>query len=69
MEICWVGVLILLAMTFAAAVTAARRAQDIKGSLLLSFYAIAAGSGVVIAGMLVTGTLTPTLRCWYPWGA
>src|SRR5882672_12920140 len=52
-----VGVLILLAMTFAAAVTAARRAQDIKGSLLLSFYAIAAGSGVVIAAMLATGAL------------
>src|SRR5207244_8986963 len=32
-----VGVLILLAMTFAAAVTASRRAQDIKGSLVLSF--------------------------------
>ena len=40
-----IGVLILLAMTFAAAVTASRRAQDIKGSLLLSFYAIAAGRG------------------------
>src|ERR1700675_1060521 len=40
-----VGVLILLAMTFAAAVTASRRSQDIKGSLLLCFYAIAAGSG------------------------
>ncbi len=41
-----IGVLILLAMTFAAAVTASRRAPDIKGSLLLSFYAIAAGGGV-----------------------
>jgi len=30
-----VGVLILLGMTFAAALTASRRAQDIKGSLLL----------------------------------
>ena len=42
-----VGVLILLAMTFAAAVTASRRAQGIKDALLLCFYAIAAGAGVV----------------------
>ena len=46
-----VGAMILLAMTFAAAVTASRRARGIRGSLLLSFYAIAAGAGVVIAGM------------------
>ena len=36
-----VGVFILLAMTFAAAVTASRRAQDVKGSLQLSFHTIA----------------------------
>ena len=47
-----VGLLILLVMTFAAATTASHRAKDIQGSLLLSFYAIAAGSGVVIAGLL-----------------
>src|SRR3977135_1282141 len=64
-----VGVLILLAMTFAAAVTASRRAQDIKGSLLLSFYAITAGSGVVIAGMLATGTLTPDIAVLVPVGS
>src|SRR5258706_1178057 len=64
-----VGVLILLAMTFAAAVTASRRAQDIKGSLLLSFYAIAAGSGVVIAGMLATGTLTADIAVLVPVGS
>jgi len=64
-----VGVLILLAMTFAAAVTASRRAQDIKGSLLLSFYAIAAGSGFVIAGMLATGTLTADIAVLVPVGS
>src|SRR6267154_4019792 len=64
-----VGALILLAMTFAAAVTASRRAQDIKGSLLLSFYAIAAGSGVVIAGMLATGTLTADIAVLVPVGS
>jgi putative ABC transport system permease protein len=64
-----VGVLILLAMTFAAAVTASRRAQDIRDSLLLSFYAIAAGSGVVIAAMLVTGTLTADIAVLVPVGS
>jgi putative ABC transport system permease protein len=64
-----VGVLILLGMTFAAAVTASRRARDIKRSLLLSFYAIAAGSGVVIAGMLATGTLTTDIAVLVPVGS
>jgi putative ABC transport system permease protein len=64
-----VGVLILLAMTFAAAVTASRRAPDIKGSLLLSFYAIAAGSGVVLAAMLATGTLTADIAVLVPVGS
>ena len=64
-----VGALILLAMTLAAAVTASRRARDIKGSLLLSFYAIGAGSGVVIAGMLATGTLTANIAVLVPVGS
>jgi putative ABC transport system permease protein len=64
-----VGVLILLAMTFAAAVTASRRAEDIKGSLLLAFYAIAAGAGVVIAAMLATGTLTADIAVLVPVGS
>jgi putative ABC transport system permease protein len=64
-----VGVLILLGMTFAAAVTTSRRARDIKGSLLLSFYAIAAGSGVVIAAMLATGTLTTDIAVLVPVGS
>jgi putative ABC transport system permease protein len=64
-----VGMLILLAMTFAAAVTASRRAQDIRGSLLLSFYAIAAGSGIVIAAMLATDTLTADIAVLVPVGS
>jgi putative ABC transport system permease protein len=64
-----VGALILLAMTFAAALTASRRAQDIQGSLLLSFYAIAAGSGVVIAAMIATGTLTADIAVLVPVGS
>jgi len=64
-----IGLLILLAMTFAAAMTAARRAQGIEGSLLLCFYAIAAGSGIVICGMLATGTLTPDIAVLVPVGS
>src|SRR4051812_33174085 len=64
-----VGVLILLAMTFAAALTASRRAKAIKGSLILSFYAIAAGSGLVIAGMLATRTLTADIAVLVPVGS
>src|SRR5258707_150606 len=61
--------LILVPSTFAAAVPASRRARDIKGSLLLSFYAIAAGSGVVIAGMLATGTLHSDIAILVPVGS
>jgi putative ABC transport system permease protein len=64
-----VGMLILLAMTFAAAVTASRRAQGIKDALLLCFYAIAAGAGVVIAGMLATGTLHSDIAILVPVGS
>jgi putative ABC transport system permease protein len=64
-----IGVLILLAMTFAAAVTASRRAKDIRGALSLSFCAIAAGSGVVIAAMLVTGALTADIVILVPVGS
>ena len=64
-----VGMLILLAMTFAAAVTASRRAQGIKDGLLLCFYAIAAGAGVVIAGMLATGALKPDIAILVPVGS
>jgi UDP-glucose/iron transport system permease protein len=64
-----VGMLILLAMTFAAAVTASRRAQGIKEALLLCFYAIAAGAGTVIAAMLATRTLKPDIAILVPVGS
>jgi putative ABC transport system permease protein len=64
-----IGMLILLAMTFAAAVTASRRAQGLKDALLLCFYAIAAGAGVVITGMLATGTLKPDIAILVPVGS
>ncbi len=64
-----VSVLILLAMTVAAAVTASRRAQGIPDALRLSFYSIVAGSGVVIAGMLATGVLTADIATLVPVGS
>jgi putative ABC transport system permease protein len=64
-----IGAMILLLMTFAAAVTASRRLKDIKGSVLISFLAIAAGGGIVIAGMLATGALRPEIWMLVPVGS
>ena len=64
-----IGALILLAMTFAAAVTASRRAPQIKNPLIISFYAIAAGSSVVIAVLLATRALTPDIVVLVPVGS
>jgi putative ABC transport system permease protein len=64
-----IAVLILLGMTFAAAATAARRAPDISGVLPLSFYAIGAGAGLVIAAMLVTRTITSDIAILVPVGS
>jgi len=64
-----VGVLILLGMTAAAAATASRRAKGIPGALLFSFYAIAAGSSVVIAVMLATGVLNANIATLVPVGS
>ena len=64
-----VGALILLAMTAAAAVIASRRAQGIKDALLISFYSIAVGSGVVIAGMAAIGVLTAEIATLVPVGS
>jgi putative ABC transport system permease protein len=61
--------LILLAMACAAAVTASRRAPEIKNTLLVCFYAIAAGSSVVIAVLLATKTLTTDLVVLVPVGS
>lgn len=64
-----VGVFILLAMTVAAAMIASRRAAGLKNALLLSFYAVAAGSGVVIAAMIAIGALTAELALLVPVGS
>ena len=57
-----IGATILLAMTFAAAVTASRRAKGFlnsPGVVLRN----CGGGGVVIAGMLAMGALTTDIAC------
>jgi UDP-glucose/iron transport system permease protein len=63
------GAVILIMMTGAAAGTASRRVQGIKDAGLLSFYAIAAGAGTVIAVMLATGALRTDIAVFVPVGS
>lgn len=64
-----IGALILLLMTIAAAVTASRRTRGINGSTLLAFWAIGAGSVVVIGVMIATGTLDTRVAMLVPVGS
>ncbi len=64
-----IGALILLLMTGAAALTASRRSRQISGSLFISFCAILAGSGTVIAVMIATGTLRTDIAMLVPVGS
>ena len=64
-----IAICILVGMTFAAAVTAARRAPGISRPRVLSFCAIAAGGGIAIAVMLASGTLTSDLIVLVPVGS
>lgn len=64
-----IGALILLLMTFAAAVTASRRLKDVARPVLLAFWPILAGSGVVIAFMLASGTLKSNITMLVPVGS
>jgi putative ABC transport system permease protein len=64
-----VGALILLGMTMAAAVTAARRARGVKDAVLLCFYAVSAGAGVVITAMLATEVLNADVAMLVPVGS
>src|SRR3978361_2153732 len=64
-----IGVIILLLMTGAAAVTASRRSREITGSLLISFCAITVGSGSVIAVMIASGTLQTNIAMLVPVGS
>jgi putative ABC transport system permease protein len=64
-----IGALILFLMTIAAAVASSRRLKGIGSPVLLSFWAIFVGSGVVLAVMLATGTLKPDIAILVPWAA
>jgi putative ABC transport system permease protein len=64
-----IGALILLSMTIAAAVTASRRLKGVAAPVLLSFWAIFAGSAVVIAVMLATGMLKAQIAILVPVGS
>lgn len=64
-----IGALILLLMTVAAAFTASRRLNGIAAPARLSFWAILAGSAVVIAFMLATGTLKSDITMLVPVGS
>lgn len=64
-----VGVLLLLAMAAAAAVTASRRAGGIPGAMRICFVAVAAGSGITIAAMAFLGAVTAELATLVPVGS
>jgi putative ABC transport system permease protein len=63
------GAVILLLMAGAAAVTASRRSRDIKDGLLVSFCAIAVGSGTGIGVMIASGTLQTNIAMLVPVGS
>jgi putative ABC transport system permease protein len=63
------GVVILLLMAGAAAVTASRRSREIKDGLLVSFCAIAVGSGTGIAVMIASGALQTNIAMLVPVGS
>lgn len=65
----WTSVIVLLFMMLAAAATSARRAQDISGAFVVSFYAIAGGAGVVIALMTVLGVIDQRMASLIPVGS
>ncbi|WP_201768871.1 ABC transporter permease [Bradyrhizobium sp. STM 3843] len=64
-----IGALILLLMTGAAAVTAAGRIKGMGGALMLCFWSIAAGAGIVLAAMLATGSLRSQVAMLVPVGS
>jgi putative ABC transport system permease protein len=65
----YVGVIILLLMTGAAAVTASRRTRETSGSLSICFCAIFTGSGTVIGVMIASGALQTSISMLVPVGS
>jgi putative ABC transport system permease protein len=64
-----IGLLILLIMAVAAAVTASSRLPEIPDALLLSFFAIASGAAVVIVAMLAMRALQSDVAILVPVGS
>ncbi len=65
----WTGGTILLLMMVVAAATSARRARSIPGAFQTSLCAIAAGAGLVIAIMVLTGVVAPAITTLVPVGS
>src|SRR2546425_5065762 len=65
----WSSILFLAAMIVAAAATSTQRAKGIPGTFRVSLYAIAAGSGVVVALMTWAGVIDTTMTSLVPIGS
>jgi putative ABC transport system permease protein len=65
----FVGAVILLLMVIAAAFTASKRLGSTDSSVLLCFFAIGAGSAVVIGTMVATGALQLQIAVLVPVGS
>ena len=65
----WTSILMLAAMTMAAAATSARRAKRIPGAFPVSLYAIAGGAGCVIALMAWAGVIGTAITALVPVGS
>ena len=65
----WTSIFILIGMMLAAAGIAARRAQGISGSFMVSLYGIGIGSGVVIVLMTWLGVIDAAITSLIPVGS
>ena len=65
----WTSMIMLAAMTIAAAATSARRAKRIPGAFPVSLYAIAGGAGCVIALMAWAGVIGTAVTALVPVGS
>jgi putative ABC transport system permease protein len=65
----WTGGILIIAMMIAAAMTSAKRAQKIPGAFEVSFYAILAGAGSVIALMTLAGVIGTAVTALVPVGS
>lgn len=65
----WTSIIMLAAMTVAAAATSARRAKRIPGAFPVSLYAIAGGAGCVIALMASVGVIGTAITALVPVGS